>query len=226
MRKVLALLVMLPVIVAAADKTTVLKAAHLFDGKGDHVVSPGVVVITGGKIVAVGPNAAIPAGAEVIDLGDATLLPGFMDAHTHLSDPYTLDYRQEELDLLKKTVAERALDATETVRKTLMAGFTTVRDLGSQDYIDVGLRNAIREGKIPGPRMLVSVHALGATGGHCDPTAGFAPMLFGRETGVTDGVINSADQAREAVRFNIKHGADVIKTCATGGVLLDRKSVV
>jgi len=142
-----------------------------------------------------------------------------MDAHTHLSDPYTLDYRQEELDLLKKTVAERALDATETVRKTLMAGFTTVRDLGSQDYIDVGLRNAIREGKIPGPRMLVSVHALGATGGHCDPTAGFAPMLFGRETGVTDGVINSADQAREAVRFNIKHGADVIKTCATGGVL-------
>jgi len=219
MRKVLALLVMLPVIVAAADKTTVLKAAHLFDGKGDHVVSPGVVVITGGKIVAVGPNAAIPAGAEVIDLGDATLLPGFMDAHTHLSDPYTLDYRQEELDLLKKTVAERALDATETVRKTLMAGFTTVRDLGSQDYIDVGLRNAIREGKIPGPRMLVSVHALGATGGHCDPTAGFAPMLFGRETGVTDGVINSADQAREAVRFNIKHGADVIKTCATGGVL-------
>ena len=219
MRKVLALLMVLPVIVAAADKTTVLKAAHLFDGKSDHVVSPGLVVITGSKIVAVGANAAIPAGAEVIDLGDATLLPGFMDAHTHLSDPYTLDYRQEELDLLKKTVAERALDATETVRKTLMSGFTTVRDLGSQDYIDVGLRNAIREGKIPGPRMLVSVHALGATGGHCDPTAGFAPMLFGRETGVTDGVINSADQAREAVRFNIKHGADVIKTCATGGVL-------
>lgn len=219
MRKVLALFVVLPVIVAAADKTTVLKAAHLFDGKSDHVVSPGLLVITGGKIVAVGAGATIPAGAEVIDLGDATLLPGFMDAHTHLSDPYTLDYRQEELDLLKKTVAERALDATEIVRKTLMAGFTTVRDLGSQDYIDVGLRNAIRDGKIPGPRMLVSVHALGATGGHCDPTAGFAPMLFGRETGVSDGVINSADQAREAVRFNIKHGADVIKTCATGGVL-------
>jgi imidazolonepropionase-like amidohydrolase len=99
-----------------------------------------------------------------------------------------------------------------------MAGFTTVRDVGSSDYIDVGLRNAIREGKIPGPRMLVSVHALGSTGGHCDPTAGFAPLLF-PEPGLTNGVINSADQAREAVRFNIKNGADVIKTCATGGVL-------
>jgi imidazolonepropionase-like amidohydrolase len=101
-----------------------------------------------------------------------------------------------------------------------MAGFTTVRDLGSEDFIDVGLRNAIRDGIIPGPRMLVSVHALGSTGGHCDPTAGYAPLLlFGRETGILDGVINSPDQAREAVRFNIKHGADVIKTCATGGVL-------
>jgi imidazolonepropionase-like amidohydrolase len=219
MRKLLVLWLALPAAIGAAGKTTVLKAAHLFDGKSDHVISPGLVVVTDGKIVAVGPSSPIPAGAETIDLGDATLLPGFMDAHTHLSDPYTLDYRQEELDLLKKTVAERALDASETVRKTLMAGFTTVRDLGSEDYIDVGLRNAIRDGKIPGPRMLVSVHALGATGGHCDPTAGFAPLLFGRETGIIDGVINSADEARQAVRFNIKHGADVIKTCATGGVL-------
>ncbi len=219
MRTLLVLCLALPAAMGAAQKITVLKAARLFDGKSDRLTSPGLVVVTDGKIVATGPAAAIPAGAEIIDLGDATLLPGFMDAHTHLSDPYTLDYRQEELDLLKKTVAERALDASEIVRKTLMAGFTTVRDLGSQDYIDVGLRNAIRDGKIPGPRMLVSVHALGSTGGHCDPTAGFAPLLFGRETGVTDGVINSPDEARLAVRFNIKHGADVIKTCATGGVL-------
>ena len=100
-----------------------------------------------------------------------------------------------------------------------MAGFTTVRDVGAGDYIDVGLRNAIDAGKIPGPRMLVAVNALGATGGHCDYSAGFAPMIFGRESGITDGVINSPDQARQAVRYNIKHGADVIKTCATGGVL-------
>jgi len=220
MRPLLILWLALPAAASGADgKSTVLKAAHLFDGKSDRIVSPGLVVVTDGKIAAVGPAASIPAGAEVIELGDATLLPGLMDAHTHLSDPFTADYRQGELDLLKKPVAERALDASEIVRKTLMAGFTTVRDLGSEDYIDVGLRNAIRDGKIPGPRMLVSVHALGATGGHCDPTAGFAPMIFGRETGIADGVINSPDEARQAVRFNIKHGADVIKTCATGGVL-------
>ena len=100
-----------------------------------------------------------------------------------------------------------------------MAGFTTVRDVGAGDYIDVGLRNAIEAGKIPGPRMLVSVNAIGATGGHCDSSAGFAPNIFGRETGIADGVVNGPDQARLAVRYNIKYGADVIKTCATGGVL-------
>jgi imidazolonepropionase-like amidohydrolase len=94
-----------------------------------------------------------------------------------------------------------------------------VRDVGSSDFIDVGLRNAIRDGRVVGPRMLVAVHALGSTGGHCDPTAGFAPTLFGREPGFADGVVDSADQAREAVRYNIKNGADVIKICATGGVL-------
>ncbi len=205
---------------AAAEKVVVIKAARMFDGKGDHVVAPGLVVVSGNKILAAGRAAAIPAGAEVIDLGDATLLPGFMDAHTHLSGEFTRDYRQGELDALKKTVAERALDSIENARKTLMAGFTTVRDVGASDYIDIGLRNAINEGRIPGPRMLVAVHALGATGGHCDPTAGYAPqLLLGREPGVIDGVINSPEQAREAVRYNIKMGADVIKTCATGGVL-------
>ena len=100
-----------------------------------------------------------------------------------------------------------------------MAGFTTVRDVGSHDYIDVGLRNAIRNGKVPGPRMLVSVHAIGATGGHCDDSDGFREGLFGHETGPEEGVINGADQARYAVRLMHKYGADVIKTCASGGVL-------
>jgi len=204
----------------AADKVVVIKAARMFDGKGDHVGTPGLVVVSGSKILAAGRAAAIPAGAETIDLGDATLLPGFMDAHTHLSGEFTRDFRQAELDGLKKTVAERAIDSIENARKTLMAGFTTVRDVGASDYIDIGLRNAINEGRIPGPRMLVAVHALGATGGHCDPTAGYAPqLLLGHEPGTIDGVINSPEQAREAVRYNIKMGADVIKTCATGGVL-------
>jgi imidazolonepropionase-like amidohydrolase len=203
----------------AADQPIVLKAARLFDGKSDRVSSPGLIVIGKDRIAAIGANSPAPAGAEVIDLGDATLMPGFMDAHTHLSNPFERDFRTEELNLLKKPVSERTLDAVDVVRRTLMAGFTTVRDLGSSDFIDIGLRNAIAAGKIPGPRMLVSVHALGSTGGHCDPFAGYAAGIFGRESGIADGVINSPDQARLAVRYNVNHGADVIKTCATGGVL-------
>jgi imidazolonepropionase-like amidohydrolase len=203
----------------AASKTYVLKAARLFDGKSNALVTPGVVVVTDGKIVAAGTSAAAPAGAEVIDLGDATLLPGFIDAHTHLTGEYSEDYRQNRLDELQKTIAERALDASVNARVTLMAGITTVRDVGSSDYLDVGLRNAIRSGKVPGPRMLVTVHALGATGGHCDFSQGFREGIFGHESGPLEGVLNGADEARYAVRLDHKYGADIIKVCATGGVL-------
>jgi imidazolonepropionase-like amidohydrolase len=203
----------------AASKTYVLKAARLFDGKSNALVTPGVVVVTDGKIVAAGTSAAIPTGAEVIDLGDATLLPGFIDAHTHLTMMYSEDYKQERLDPLEKTIAERALDASVNARVTLLAGITTVRDVGSSDYLDVGLRNAIRNGKVPGPRMLVTVHALSATGGHCDFSQGFREGLFGHESGPLEGVVNGADQGRYAVRLDHKYGADMIKVCATGGVL-------
>jgi imidazolonepropionase-like amidohydrolase len=202
-----------------ASKTTVLKAARLFDGKSDALLTPGIVVVTDGKIVAAGATAAVPAGAEVIDLGDATLLPGFIDAHTHVTMMNSDDWKQNKLDGLQKTIAEMALDASVNAKVTLMAGFTTVRDVGSRDFLDVGLRNAIRNGKVPGPRMLVSVHAIGATGGHCDDSDGFRAGLFGKETGPEEGVINGADQARYAVRLAHKYGADVIKTCASGGVL-------
>jgi imidazolonepropionase-like amidohydrolase len=130
--------------------------------------------------------------------------------------PTTMAARLTEMG---RTIPEQAIRATENARRTLMAGFTTVRDVGSSSFIDVGLRNAINAGVVPGPRMLVAVHALGATAGHCDESAGFRFGLFNHETGPEDGVINSPDQARYAVRFNIKYGADVIKTCATGGVL-------
>jgi imidazolonepropionase-like amidohydrolase len=202
-----------------SGKTLVLKAARLFDGKGNALVAPGVVVVADGKIVAAGASASIPAGAEVIDLGDATLLPGFIDAHTHLTMMHSDDWKQNKIDGLQKPIAEMALDASVNARVTLMAGFTTVRDVASHDYLDVGLRNAIRNGKVPGPRMLVSVYAIGATGGHCDQGDGFRAGLFGRETGPLEGVINGADQARYAVRLMHKYGADVIKTCASGGVL-------
>ena len=126
-----------------------LRAAHLYDGKADAMVSPGVVVISEGRIVAAGPNAQVPAGARVLDLGDATLLPGLMDAHTHLSFESSLDWKQDQLDSLKKPITEQAIIATEYARRTLMAGFTTVRDVGSSYLIDVGLLNAIsRERKL------------------------------------------------------------------------------
>jgi imidazolonepropionase-like amidohydrolase len=201
------------------DKTYVLKAARLFDGKGNSVVTPGIVVITGNKIVAVGSAAQIPQGAEILDFGDATLLPGFMDAHTHLTFPYSDDYKQAELDTLRKPIPEQAIHSTVNARVTLMAGFTTVRDVGSANYMDVGLRNAIRNGDVIGPRMLVTVHALGSTGGHCDDQAGYREGLFGHEGGPLEGVINGPDQARYAVRLDHKYGADIIKVCASGGVL-------
>jgi imidazolonepropionase-like amidohydrolase len=201
----------------AQTNTYVLKAARLFDGTGGRLIEPGVVVVSGNKIQTVG--GAAPANVTVIDLGDATLLPGFIDAHTHLTYDFDPDYEGARLRGFSRTVAEHAIRASVNARKTLLAGFTTVRDVGSQDFLDVGLRNAIDAGLIPGPRMLVAVHALGATGGHCDDGAGLRFGLLNHEMGPEDGVINSPDQARFAVRFNIKYGADVIKTCATGGVL-------
>src|SRR5258706_4755269 len=200
-------------------KTYVLKAARMFDGKSNTLETPGFRVITDGKIAGLGAKAAIPAGVETIDLGDATLLPGFIDAHTHLTMMYSDDWKQSTLDLLQKTIAEQALDASVNARVTLMAGFTTVRDVGSNNYLDVGLRNAIRDGVGPGPRMVVTVHALGSTGGHCDHEGGFREGLFGKESNPLDGVINGPDQARYAVRLDHKYGADMIKVCATGGVL-------
>jgi len=210
-------LLFLSALTLSAQTVTAIKAARMFDGKSDQIISPGLIVISNGHIQSVGGS--IPAGAKIIDLGDATLLPGFIDSHTHLTMDFDLDYNAARLKALDRTAAESAIHATVNARKTLMAGFTTVRDVGSQEFLDVGLRNSINAGIVPGPRMLVSVHALGATGGHCDEGDGIKFGLLNHESGPEDGVINSPDQARYAVRWNIKYGADIIKTCATGGVL-------
>src|SRR5258706_1309648 len=134
-------------------KTYVLKAARMFDGKSNSLSTTGLPVVTDEKIAGIGAKAAIPAGVETIDLGDATLLPGFIDAHTHLTMMYSDDWKQSTLDLLQKTIAEQALDASVNARVTLMAGFTTVRDVGSNNYLDVGLRNAIRDGDRKSTRL-------------------------------------------------------------------------
>lgn len=200
------------------NEVVALKAARLFSGKGDSTVLDGVVIVEGGKIRAVGPGLAVPAGARVVDLGDATLLPGFIDSHTHVSGESEDDWNAAFAAGLRRAVPETAIRATDYARDLLMAGFTTIRDLGSGEYIDVGLRNTSRDGIIAGPRMLVAVHSLGARGGHCDAT-GFPYELFGPEPGIEEGIASGPDQFRDAVRFQVKYGADVIKVCATGGVL-------
>jgi imidazolonepropionase-like amidohydrolase len=203
---------------APQPEVVALKAARLFDGKGDSTIRNAVVIVEGGKIKAVGSGLEIPAGARVVDLGDATLLPGFIDAHTHLAHESEDDWNAALVAGMRRTLPEVAIRATGYARNTLLAGFTTVRDLGAGEWLDVGLRNTARDGVIPGPRMLVSVHALGARGGHCDES-GFPYELFGDEPGFEEGIASGPDQFRDAVRFQVKYGADVIKVCATGGVL-------
>lgn len=214
-----AILIAATAAIVAAQGVTVIRAARLFDGKSETLQSPGVVVVEKGLIVAVGPSVAVPAGAKTIDLGDATLTPGFMDAHTHLtSDNSGGTTAQRMMTSLGKTIAEQTLDATVNARVTLMAGFTTVRNLGAPSQIDIGLRNAIDRGVIPGPRMLTAGKSIGTTGGHCDSTNAYRAGLF-EEPGVEESIINSPEEARKAVRLLVKRGADVIKVCATGGVL-------
>lgn len=205
-----------------AERVIVLRAQRMFDARKGTLLSPATVVVRGGRIEAVGPGAAAPEGAEVIDLGDATLLPGLIDAHVHLDMQRSDDFRKDQLDLLKKPVAERALVGATYARSTLLAGFTTVRNLGSSAVIDVGLRNAGKTHALPVPRILASGASLGATGGHCD-LHGYARGVLAEDT--RTGVADGPDGFRRKVRETIKYGADVIKLCATGGVLSEGDDV-
>ena len=198
-----------------APKTIVLKAARMFDGRSDRIVAPGLVVVEDGRITAVGGGA--PAGAEVIDLGDATILPGFIDAHVHLGFEASENWLGDFYSGIMRPPAEQAQYAAMYARRTLEAGFTTVRDVGSRDFVSVGLRNAINAEIAAGPRMLVANHAISATGGHGDGTP-FPPDRI-KSSGPLEGVCNGADECRAAVRYQIKYGADVIKCMPSGGVL-------
>lgn len=199
----------------SAPKPVVLKAARIFDSRTGKISSPGVVVVEGGKIASVG--GAAPAGAEVIDLGDATLLPGFIDAHVHLTGESSENWFRDFYQRVMRFPAEQAHYAAMYAKRTLEAGFTTVRDVGSGDYLAMGLRNAIEAGVAEGPRMLVSNYPIGATGGHGDG-APFPPDRV-KPSGPIEGVCNGPAECREAVRYQIKYGADVIKCMPSGGVL-------
>jgi imidazolonepropionase-like amidohydrolase len=202
---------------AAPDAPILLKADRLFDSVSGRLVEHGVVVVSGSKIQSVGGDGAIPAGAKVIDLGDATLLPGFIDAHVHLSSESSEKYYEDFYKGIMRFPAEQALYGAHYAKVTLEAGVTTVRDLGSSDWISLGLRNAIRAGVIPGPRMLVANNAIGATGGHADQDP--VPPQRIAVAGPILGVCNGPEECRAAVRYQIKYGADVIKFMPSGGVL-------
>jgi len=222
--RVVVIFLCLGVAAYAADQMIALKAERMFDRKSKTLVQHGVIIVQGDKIVDVGSNLTIPGGAKVIDLGDATLSPGFIDAHTHLTLDYSGDYNLRRLHELDLDVSEQAIRATTFARATIEAGFTTVRDLGSRfvgsrEFVDVALRNSINKGLIVGPRMLVATKGIGATGGHFDPTSGFRDFLFGREPDYTDGIADGPEEIRKAVRFEVKNGADVIKAAVSGGVL-------
>jgi imidazolonepropionase-like amidohydrolase len=224
---VLAAVFALAVAARAADPAggvIALKAARLFDGKAKALVTNGVVIVQGDKITDAGSNFPIPEGAQVIDLGDATLSPGFMDAHTHLTFDFTGNFNERRLKMLDTNVSELAFMTIPNARATIEAGFTTVRDLGSRfnnshDFVDISMRNAIARGIFPGPRMLVATYGIGATGGHFDDTAGYRDFLFGHEPDYADGIADGPDAIRKAVRFQVKNGADVIKAAVSGGVL-------
>ena len=207
----------------AAPQTIVLKAAHLFDGRSGKLDSPGLLVVQGKTIVGVGANAAVPADARVVELGDATLLPGYIDAHTHIAYDYNENWAQGFYEGMLRFPVEQSFHAARNARVTLEAGVTTVREVGAADFIDVGLRNAINEGLVEGPRMLVAAHALGSTGGHCDSSP-FPPDRV-KPAGPLEGVCNGPEECRLAVREQMKFGADLIKICASGGVLSESDPV-
>lgn len=190
----------------------VVKAGHLLDVKTGKTLSNQAVVIVGDKIVSIVPAAELKLspGDNVIDLSQATVLPGLIDAHTHL----TMDPKDAGYESLGLSIPREALVGARNARITLEAGFTTVRNVGAYGFSDVALRDAINAGDIPGPRLLVSGPPLGITGGHCDENL-LAPQYHAVADGVADGVA----EVQHKVRENIKYGADLIKVCATGGVL-------
>src|SRR5512138_237277 len=195
-----------------------IRAAHLIDPRGQgRRIDDAVVLIDGDTIVQVGAKLTVPNGYTVVDLGSATVLPGLIDVHTHLTSQQT-DYYE---GLFRRSAIDVAITAPANARRTLEAGFTSVRDVGAPELVDVALRNAIQRGEVEGPRMAVATMPLSATGGHGDLN-GFSPYLSSTTLG---GPVDGVDAIRKRVRVDVKYGADVIKVLASAGVLSEEESV-
>ena len=222
---VLSLAAVCVAVATAAGPTTVLRAQRMLDVRSGRVVSPAVLVVSDGVIEAVNP-ATPPSNADVVDLGNVTLLPGFIDMHVHVLVRDATSYRP---DILGENGANAVLRSTTSARKMLLAGFTTVRDMGqlhvTPDLLAVSMARASDAGWIDAPRIVAAGHAISITGGHMDPEmhAGVSTSLFqlGPEMGIADG----ADEVLKAVRHQIKRGARVIKISATAGVMSLEESV-
>ncbi len=194
---------------------TLIHCGTLIDGKSDEPVSQITLVVEGNKILRIDKGFTKPGNNDkLIDLSKKTVMPGFIDLHVHLESETSRDQALQRFTLNKADVAFRS---AVYARKTLMAGFTTVRDLGGSG-VNISLRNAINQGFVVGPRIFTTGKSIGTTGGHADPTNGYREDLMG-DPGPREGVINSPDEARQAVRQRYKDGADLIKVTATGGVL-------
>jgi imidazolonepropionase-like amidohydrolase len=206
---------------SSAFAATLIHAGRVIDGVADTALTERTIVVDGGKITAVEAGyRAAAAGDQVVDLRTATVMPGLMDMHVHITSEYTA---RAEVDRFTLNDTDRVLNGVQFAERTLLAGFTTVRDLGSDERNAQSLRNAINSGKVRGPRIFTSGKSLATTGGHGDPTNGWASHLHA-PPGYMDTVVNSVEEARKAVRQRYKDGADLIKITATGGVLSVAKS--